>query len=249
VSEAQRAAQSDEVGWLGRAGLVAKGLSFLLVAGLALLVSFGEGHGKTTDRQGALQVVGEHPFGKALLVVLAIGFAGYAVWRFADAVVDRRNKGDDAKGLGKRAGAFARGLFYAGLCALTVSIILGASGESSNEKREAGRVLDLPAGRYLVGAIALGVLAGGLYNLWRGVGCSFLDDLKTGEMTDAERRTYRVVGIVGHVARGIVFCLAGWFLLETAWTSGSARSRRGSARTAPSASCRRGTAASRGSRP
>lgn len=215
--EASRAAQSEEVGWLGRGGLAAKGLSFILVGVLALLVAFREGHGKTTDRQGALQTVGSHPLGKLLLIVLALGFAAYAVWRFSDAIFDRRNKGDDAKGVGKRAGAAARGLLYTGLCVTTTSIILGASGESGNEKQEAARVMDLPGGRLIVGAVGLGVLAGGLYNLWRGVSGKFMKDLKQGEMNEGEERTYRVVGVIGHLARGVVFCLVGWFLLKTAW--------------------------------
>jgi hypothetical protein len=216
-SEARRAARSDEVEWLGRAGLVAKGLSYMLVVVLALLVAFGEENGKATDRHGALQTIGEHPLGKAVLILLAVGFAGYAIWRFADALFDRGASGDDASGLAKRAGEFARGLLYAGLCALTVSIILGASGESGNEKKEAARVMDYWGGRWLVAAVGAAVLAAGLYNGWRAASCGFMDDLKTRQMNDGEHRLYRAVGVVGHVARGIVFCLVGWFLLKTAW--------------------------------
>lgn len=217
MSDASEVAQSEEVGWLGRAGLAAKGISFGIVGALALLVAFGEGHGKTTDRKGALQTVGAQPFGKVLLVLLALGFGAYAIWRFADAIFDRRDKGDDASGVAKRAGAAARGLLYAGLCFVTVSIIAGASGESKSEKKEAALVLDLPAGRWIVGAAGLAVFAGGAYNIWRGASRKFMKDLKQGEMGEAEENTYRLVGIVGHVARGVVFCVVGWFLLKTAW--------------------------------
>lgn len=188
----------------------------MLVGLLALLVAFGEGHGKTTDRKGALQTIGSHPVGKVVLIALAAGFAGYALWRFADAIFDRRVKGDDAPGLAKRVGAFARGLLNAGLCAVTVSIILGASGESS-EKKEAARIMDHPGGRWLVGAIGLAVLVAGLYNAWRAVSRRFMNDLDKSDMSDRERTVYVVVGVVGHLARGIVFCLVGWFLLKTAW--------------------------------
>jgi hypothetical protein len=216
-TEARRAARGEEVEWLGRAGLVAKGVSYMLVAVLALLVAFGDRNGKATDRHGALQTIGDHPLGKAVLIVLAIGFAGYAIWRLADAIFDRRAKGDDAPGLAQRAGAFARALLYAVLCAVTVSIILGTSGESANEQKEAARVMDYWGGRWLVAAVGAGVLAAGLYNGWRAASCGFMDDLKTREMNNGERKLYRAVGVVGHVARGIVFCLVGWFLLKTAW--------------------------------
>src|SRR3954449_8643113 len=64
----------------GRAGHVAKGVSFGLVAVLAILVALGQG-GKTTDRQGAPGTLADEPFGELALIVLAIGFAGYALWR------------------------------------------------------------------------------------------------------------------------------------------------------------------------
>jgi hypothetical protein len=48
--EARRAGTSKWARWLARAGLVAKGISFGLVAALALKVAFGE-HGKIRDQR------------------------------------------------------------------------------------------------------------------------------------------------------------------------------------------------------
>src|SRR5919199_2147996 len=68
--------------WLARGGLVAKGISFGIVAVLAIGVAAGRG-GATTSRQGALHTLAMHTWGEVLLIMLAVGFACYAVWRLA----------------------------------------------------------------------------------------------------------------------------------------------------------------------
>jgi len=83
-------ADSEAIGWAGRLGLVAKGVPYVLIAWLALRVAFGNRR-STADRQGALRAVAEHGFGKAALVGLVCGFAAYALWRFAEAGLDRND--------------------------------------------------------------------------------------------------------------------------------------------------------------
>ena len=53
---AHRAAESPWVERLARFGLVAQGISFGLVAVLAIEVALGKG-GRATDRQGALRTI------------------------------------------------------------------------------------------------------------------------------------------------------------------------------------------------
>jgi len=110
---------------LARVGLVAKGASFALVGILASKLAVESG-GKATSRQGALQSLAQHSFGKFLLILLAVGFAAYALWRFAQTFFDKNDVGDGAKGLAKRAGYFGSGTIYAFLIYSTVKIISGA---------------------------------------------------------------------------------------------------------------------------
>lgn len=216
-SEARRAARGRGVGWLGRAGLAGKGGSYLLVALLALQVAFGDEQGGPKDRQGALQTVAREPYGAFLVGLLGLSFAAYAIWRIADAVFERKRDGNDAAGLAKRAGQLARAALYGALATLCVTILLGASGGSGNENKEAARVLEWPGGRYLVAAVGLGFLAGAAYNLYRAITAKFMKELKKGEMDAGEEPTYRLVGRIGHAARGLVFGLVGFFLAKTAW--------------------------------
>ena len=118
-----QAAGSRWVGLLGRLGLAAQGVSYALVAVLALRLAVGEG-GEATDRTGALERIADESFGKVVLILLVAGFAAYAIWRFAQALFDRDHEGENAKALAKRTGEFGRGVLYTGLAVFSVSILL-----------------------------------------------------------------------------------------------------------------------------
>lgn len=215
--QANRAASSPWTQNLARAGIAAKGVTFGIVAVLALLVAFGESEGKVTDRQGALQTVAEKPFGKVLLVILAVGLGGYALWRFIEAVLGRKLESSESEGLAKRAGYLARGVLYAVLCVTTVLLVTGSSGGGGKEEdRATAWVLDLPLGEWLVGLVGLGFLAAAGYNGYQAYSVKFREQLKIGEMSAAEDRWATRIGIFGHAARAVVFGLIGVFLIRAA---------------------------------
>ncbi|MDX6514177.1 MAG: hypothetical protein QOE36_3681 [Gaiellaceae bacterium] len=200
---------------LARIGLAAKGVSFGLVAVLSIGVALGKG-GKTTDRQGALATLAGHLWGEVVLVLLAIGFAGYAIWRLADAAFDSRDDGSDAKGLAKRAGYLARAAIYAALCATTVSLLVGSGGGGHSEKQTTSGVLGWPGGRWLVLAVAAAIAGAAAWNAYRGLTTKFEERLETGRMSEGMRKLAKTLGAVGHVARGIVFGIVAWFLAKAA---------------------------------
>jgi hypothetical protein len=217
TAKGHRAGRSAWVERLGRAGLVAKGVLYGVVGILALKVAFGADE-EDADREGALRAIASQPFGRGLLVVLALGLAGYAVWRLAQGLLDRDGEGEDPKGLVKRGGAVARAVWYGALCALTVSKIVGAdSKESGSEDKATAGVLGLPLGRYLVFALAAGFVGAALFNLYRAVTCKFRKKLETEKMNEAEEAAATGLGILGHLARFVVFGLIGAFLAQAAW--------------------------------
>ena len=214
--KARRAGHSKWFDWAGRFGLAAQGVSYAIVAVLALLLVAGLG-GKTADRPEALRTLADEPLGGGLLILLATGFAAYAAWRFATAFFDRDNDGDDAMGLGKRAGDFAKGVLYAVLAVSVVRIIFGADegGEKDTDQKTAG-VLGWPAGREIVFAVALGVAVAAVWNVYRGVSRKFEDDLEVGTSHNVRCWIGRI-GLVGLVARGVAFAIISWFLAKAAW--------------------------------
>ena len=149
-------------------------------------------------------------------MLLALGFASYALWRFSEPFLEDGE--DGVKKYGKWAAWIARGLIYAGLTYGTVKLIVDASaGQSQNAKahKATAEVLSWPGGTWLVG-IAGACIAAGLYNGYRGVTRKFRDKWKTSEMKPEARKWGTRAGVVGLLARMIVFGLIGWFLIKAA---------------------------------
>jgi len=110
-----------------RAGFVARGLIYCLIAVLALEVAFGE-RSRPADQQGALQTVAQQPFGRFLLGALAVGLAAFAFWCFAQAVLGEKLETGEEVNVFLRIGFAALGLLYTGLCVLCTAIVVGAIG-------------------------------------------------------------------------------------------------------------------------
>ena len=213
----KRFGDSEWVERLGRIGLVAKGVSFGIVGVLAVLVAAGAG-GATTDRPEAFRVLAREPYGFVLLLLLALGFGSYAAWRFAQAFLDRDDEGTDMKGWAKRGGCLAKGLFYGGLSVLALSFVTGPRGESASEPERTAMVLQWPFGRWLVGAAGLGLLGYGLWNGYRSISGRFRKRMKDGQMERENVRPFvNVIGFLGHLARMVLFCMVGAFLVRAAY--------------------------------
>jgi Domain of Unknown Function (DUF1206) len=210
--EAKRRARGPWTERLGRFGFAAKGVLYGIVALIAIQVALGSG--ELEDKKGALQAVAEQPYGEILLGILVAGLAGYALWRLVEAAVGPKDK-SGAKALGKRLVSLGKGILYAGICFVAVSILVGAgAGGSGDEDETTARLLDLPAGVWLVTAAGVGLIIAALYNGYRGVTLKFCDDLRG--MSATEERWVEGLGIVGHLARLVVFGLMGAFLVKAA---------------------------------
>lgn len=219
VGSARRAgehlARSSGFEWLARAGFVARGAVYVVIGILAIKLVGGGGGGANPSQKGALEAIAAQPFGEVLLILIAVGLAGYAVWRFVRALLGHGPEGAD-RGL-DRVAAFASGAVYAVLCALAVEILLGArSGGSSNAKGATAGVLGWPAGTWLVAIAGAVLVAVGLYQGYRGLSKDFLADSKTEQMSPAVRRWVERLGTVGYLARMVVFGLVGVFLIVAA---------------------------------
>lgn len=201
------------LGWLARAGLVARGVVYLVIGFLALKVAFGEG-GKTTDQEGAMKAITAQPLGKALLVLLAIGLAAYAIWRLTRAIVGHGAEQEDDTMDRVSAGASAGA--YAILCVTAVEILVTSGGGSSSPKETTSGVLGWPGGPVLVAVAGIVLIGVAIYQGYKGLAKDFLEDANTGEMSPTSKKAYTALGLFGHVARSVVFALIGYGLIKAA---------------------------------
>ncbi len=214
----ERAATSTWLERLARAGLVTRGLLYLVVAVLAVHVAQGD-YAARADKQGALQTVVRQPLGRVLVLLLAVGFAGYALWRFVEAAVGPPDEDNPRKAAFKRIGYAARGALYTFLAGSAIKLFIWAQDAAVDENAEVdwtARVLNWPGGTWLVQAAGLVIVGAGLYIGWRGLSGKFRKRLKSLEMGRAERRWARGVGTVGMVARMLVTLVIGVFLVAAA---------------------------------
>jgi Domain of Unknown Function (DUF1206) len=217
VREAQargeQVAHSDQLEWLARAGLVARGINYGIIGLLAIKLAVGDG-GKATNQQGALRTVAAQPLGKVLLVLLALGLFGYAAWRLIRAAIGHGPEAsDDTKD--RIAGAVS-GVVYFALFVTAVQILVGSGGSSGHPDKATGGVLGWPGGPWLVGIAGLVMIGVGLDQGRRGITKEFCEESKTEQMSEKMRKVFNAVGLVGHLARMVVFALIGFFLIRAA---------------------------------
>lgn len=196
---------------LARVGMICRGVLYALIGILALQVAFGSG-GHEADKGGAVNAVAGQPFGKALLWLMAVGFAALALWRLSRALFVRGETAERIEDAGRTA-------VYVLLVATMVKVVWsGGQAESSDQQStDATRaLLDLPGGQALVGAIGAGVIALGGYWIYQGMTRKFLAQLRTEQMSARTRSTVARLGLAGYVARGLVAVGGGVFILLAA---------------------------------
>ncbi|HET7311523.1 MAG TPA: DUF1206 domain-containing protein [Mycobacteriales bacterium] len=213
-----RAARSEWVDRLARAGLAARGLVYVVIAWIAGQIAFG-GSSRQADRQGAVHTLASNTLGAVLVAVAGVGFAGYALWRLTQVFTGFDE--DRAKEYGKRAAALFRAALYGWFSVNTYLILAGASkggGSDQSSRTWSSRLMQQPYGRWLVVAVGVGVLIAGGALVWRGFTTKFDEKLKLGEMGRLTERVVKAVGLVGNVARGVVFGIVGMFFIVAAAT-------------------------------
>lgn len=189
---------------LARAGLVGKGAVYGLIGLLAIQLALGDG-GAATSNQGAMQHLAGSGYGRVLVVLLAIGLGAYAVWRLVQAW-----RGDELPG---RVVNAVRFLVYSGFTYTAVRILTASRRQQSQNgkaHKATAVVLSWPGGTVLVGLAGAVFIAVGLWQLYQGASRKFEE--KWHGQSDAGR----IVGVVGHVARFVVFTLIGVFAIKAA---------------------------------
>jgi hypothetical protein len=202
---------------LARLGFSAKGVLYGVVGLLAFLAAIGAG-GRITDSDGALRAILTQPFGRTMLLVVAAGLFGYAAWRTLEGIVDSEGRGTELKDLAVRGSYVVRGLLHGFLGWKVLQLYRGVSVAGTSEKALVAETFTWPLGEWMVILSGLGLLGFAVYQLFRAattkLGRQFdLDGLRRdlGEWAVTVCRA-------GIAARGIVFGVIAWFLIQAGIT-------------------------------
>jgi hypothetical protein len=213
---ARRASDSPAARALARAGLAARGVLYILIGWVAILVALGQ-TSHQADQQGALQLLAGQPYGLVSLWLLGIGFTGYALWRLSEAAFGVTG---EKNGAGPRLKSLVQAVIYASFAYLTFRIIAGAGGGSQTKKQQdlTATVMHHSGGQWLVGIVGLAIVIAGLVLVAEGIRRKFLRYLQLSQTSPRTRRIVERLGMIGIAARGAVFALAGVLVIEAAVT-------------------------------
>ncbi|HUR95910.1 MAG TPA: DUF1206 domain-containing protein [Gemmatimonadales bacterium] len=203
---------------LARVGYLAKGAVYLLIGVLALQAAAGSG-GRTTDTSGAFEVLLRQPFGNWLLWLVAIGLAGYGVWRLVCAAVDPEHRGEKTgwKRRAVRVGYAISGSIHGGLAWEAARLAMGdGGGQGGQADSRTAQLMNAPFGPWLVGLAALGVAGYGVAQIVRGFRRDAISKMRLSELGADERRMVLRAARAGLVSRGVVFGLIALFLARAA---------------------------------
>jgi hypothetical protein len=216
VTTARRASHSTTMSGLARFGLAARAFVYLVIGWLAIQIALGH-RSHEANQRGALAEIAQHREGIVVLWILGFGLAAYAVWRLSEAAFGSAAEGTNASA---RAKALVRGLVYAAIAASTFGFIAGVSrqGQSQEQQTETARLMAHGYGRWLVGLAGIVVIGVGVGFIVDGVTRHFQRQLRTLELSGATRTAVVALGVIGSVARGLVFAITGILVLDAAVT-------------------------------
>ena len=210
--------QSRSIERIAQAGLVAKGIVYILLGILAFMAAFEMGgqSNSDVDRNGVFGVVMDMPAGTWLLGLIAAGLICYSIWRGIQTFRPNHDGGKETKP-GKRILYFLSGLAYLGVAFTAIRMILHMRTSNGDKNQEfASQVLQQSYGQWLLGAAAL-ILAGiGLYQIYYGLSEKYRKHVNRMSTNTQVSSLLLRSGKVGYIARGVVWLIIAYLLLKAA---------------------------------
>jgi len=207
----RRAERSNWLDRVARAGLIAYGVVYLLLAWVCVQLALGD-HSEDASPSGALHALAQQPFGKVLVWAVALGMLLLVVWRVIEAVFGHRAH-DGSTRIRLRLASAGKAVVYAALGVIAIRVAVGSSSSSSSSESSRGmtaKVMDLPGGQWIVAAIGLGVIVYGVgLVIVHGWQEKFAEDLQTEGKLGWSGAAYLLLGKVGHIAKGAVLAAVG----------------------------------------
>jgi hypothetical protein len=202
-----RGQHTDWFDHLIRFGLVAFGVVHLLLAWLALQLAFGD-HSENASSQGAIRELASQPFGEVLVWLVALGMFLLVGWRLVEAAVGHRDE-DGAKRTGKRIVSLGKAVVYGAIGASALQIAIGAGSGGGGTDSMTAKLMDLPAGRWIVGIVGLVIIGIGTALVVRAWTDAFAENLSAEGRSGDSGTAYLWFGRLGYCAKGVAIGIVG----------------------------------------
>lgn len=211
--------------WMGHIGYIAEGVVYILMGALALAAALKPNQ-EPNSYKGALSKLDAAPFGEALLALLAAGLLAFVLWEVILAALDPEHSAQrhSLRRRLVRLGHLCNGALHSVLAFEAVWRLLGFGRGDDHGRTQAqwtARAMQLPLGRWAVAGTGVGIFVFGLYQWYRAATHNKI------ERVDLSRSRIKplisALGCVGLLARGVLFAVIGWFLIDAAHRADTAQ--------------------------
>ena len=211
MNASQTAEQAHHSDWLDhaiRAGLVAYGVVHLLVAWLAIQLALGEKEDSASN-SGAMHYLSQQPLGGVLVWMVAVGMFLLVLWRLLEFAFGYRDESDDAKRWRKRATSLGKAVIYGAIGWSAVQTATGSGGGKGGTDSTTAKLMQLPGGHLIVGAVGIAIIGYGASLVYRGWSEKFREHLDAQGQSGKDGSAYVKLGKAGYIAKGISIALVG----------------------------------------
>ena len=215
----QAGRRADNSEWMDhavRVGLISYGVVHLILAWLAVRLALGDGGGSASSK-GAIHELAQTTVGRMSLYVVALGFVALVLWQVLEALWGHRDE-EGGKRLVKRLTSAGKAVIYASLAFTAVRTAAGSSSSGRGTDGITARVMGMPGGPLLVGAVGVGILVVAGFLAYRGWTEKFRSKLQSEGKTGKEGSAYVTFGKVGYLGKSVAIAIVGALFLYAAFT-------------------------------
>jgi uncharacterized protein DUF1206 len=201
---------------LARAGFAVMALLHVIIGAIAVALVLGAPG--QAEPSGAIEQLAANPWGPAVMWAGFLGCAGLSLWQLSEATLRARHLPRGER-LGKLVSSGFLSIAYGSVGLSFAGFAVGNRGDSGESTRDFSTTLvHSPFGVPLLIGLGLTIIGIGVYFIVKGAGKKFKDELHYFEGTH-RGHLVSVLGVAGHIAKGVALILTGLLFVIAAATN------------------------------
>ena len=205
---------------LARIGHAAKGAVYGIAGVLTLLAAFNMG-GQKAGKSQVIDFLEKQPFGQVLVILMAIGLACYAFYRFVQVAgkSEKLEQKSEWKRKVMKAGFFISGVIYLGFAVYAVMQVVGSSGSGSGSSKQGviSSMLQHTWGVVLIYIASALLLIKAVYQFIKVKNKEYYEGVRGMNVgVQKAKSIVKKAGAIGFIARGILIGITAYFFFQAA---------------------------------
>lgn len=204
-------------------GFFTKGMVYLIVGVLTFMAAFNWG-GRISSSNNVVRFLMELPLGMVLVGTTSLGLTAYSLWRFYQIVLVQKEEQDKKlKGIFKMLRYLYSGLFYLTIAYSFAKPLISAlqgkredpgQDQNGDEKAALWELLNHEWGKVLLWGLALLIAGQAIQQFYISYKAKFMKKIDNYPHVKNEYDFIRKAGRFGYVARGVVFGILAFFVVQ-----------------------------------